>query len=93
MQRHKIPYGCLIEKQSLNHVILQEEIAFGERVRSYKIEAEINKKWQIVAEGECIGHKHILMFDTITASKLRLTISESNATPRIKIFSAFYINY
>ncbi len=80
------------KKQAVNHVILQEDIAFGERVRVYKIEAEINKKWQIIAEGECIGHKHIQKFETITTSQLRLTISESNALPIIKNFSAFYID-
>ena len=82
----------LDKKQAVNHIILQEEITSGERVRSYKIEAEIDKKWQIVAEGECIGHKHIQKFEAITTSKLRLTIKESIAPPLIKNFSVFFVN-
>lgn len=82
----------LDKKQTVNHTILQEEIASGERVRSYKIEAEIDKKWQIVAEGECIGHKHIQKFESVTTSKLRLTIKESIAPPLIKNFSVFFVN-
>lgn len=82
----------LHKKQAVNHIILQEDITFGERVRSYKIEAEINRKWQIIAEGECIGHKRIQNFDAVATSKLRLTIKESIAPPMIKIFSIFFVN-
>ena len=81
----------LDKKQAINHIILQEDIASGERVRSYKIEAEINKKWQTIIEGECIGHKNIQKFDAITTSKLRLTIRESIAPTIIKNFSVFWV--
>jgi hypothetical protein len=47
---------------------------------------------EIIAEGECIGHKRIQNFDAVTTSKLRLSITENIASPIIKNFSVYYVN-
>jgi len=68
----------------INHIVIQEEIRKGERVREYTIEAFANGKWQKVARGTCIGHKRIHKLTPINAEKIRLTITKAIAKPQIK---------
>lgn len=82
----------LKKKQAVNHVIIQEQIAQGERIRKYTIQAQLNGKWVDIAKGESVGHKRIEQFPTIQTSELRLVIKESIAPPIISNFSAHYVN-
>ena len=52
-------------KQPVNHVIIQEDIEKGERIREYMLQARIKGKWQTIAEGSCVGHKRIQTFDEV----------------------------
>ena len=81
----------LEKKQHVNHVIIREDIKFGERIRLYNIEALVDGKWQPVCAGESIGNKRIQQFDTVHTNKLKLTISKSIAPPLLKSFSTFLI--
>ncbi|MEN8248790.1 MAG: alpha-L-fucosidase [Bacteroidota bacterium] len=85
-------YLNLKGKTKINHVLLKEDISKGERVRQYIIEAFIDRKWQEVARGECIGHKRIQIIDTFEATKLRLRILASEGVPYIKEFSVYWID-
>jgi alpha-L-fucosidase len=86
-------FELLLDKDTkVNHVILQEAISKGERVRNYKIEAFIKGHWREVGLGECIGQKRIQIIETVEASKIRLKILESRAKPILKNFSVYYIN-
>ncbi len=78
-------------KQRINHVIIQEDIKNGERIRNYEIKAFVKGKWQTVADGTCVGHKRIQTFDAVTTNKIRLIIKASTATPQIKNLSVFYV--
>lgn len=73
----------------IKHLILQEEIAQGERVRQYQVEALVKGKWQEIATGTVIGHKRIQGLTPISTKKLRLKIAASLDTPLIKNFSVF----
>jgi alpha-L-fucosidase len=77
--------------QKVNHVILQEDISFGERVHKYRIEGLNKGKWKIICEGSCIGNKRIEYFDTVEVSQLRLITMEMTDNPIIKKFNAYYI--
>ncbi len=76
---------------SVNHCIIQEDIAQGEHIRHYKIEAFINNQWQLVCDGESVGHKRIHEFPVVETSEMRLTITEQVATPIIKNFSIYHV--
>ncbi|MEM9329106.1 MAG: alpha-L-fucosidase [Bacteroidota bacterium] len=82
----------LKEPAVIDHLILQEDIEQGERVRSYAIEARVGGEWQPVGEGTCIGHKRIQAIDPVETSALRLRITASIASPIIKSFSAHRVN-
>ncbi|MBD3267374.1 glycoside hydrolase family 29 [bacterium] len=78
--------------QKINHVIIMEEILEGERVRAYRVDALTpSHQWQTVCEGQSIGHKRIQQFKEIEAAKVRLTVKEAIAKPRIRRLSVFSV--
>ncbi|MBJ6368780.1 alpha-L-fucosidase [Snuella sedimenti] len=76
----------------INHVIIQEDIKLGERVRAYAVEAFVNGKWKEVFRGKSIGHKRIEQFESIKVSRLRLRILKRDREPQIKSFSVYNVN-
>lgn len=79
------------KKQTVNYCIIQEDIAKGERIRHYQIEAKVNGKWQTVCSGESVGHKRIERFAPVEATAMRLIIKECVARPEISCFSVFHV--
>ena len=75
----------------INHVVIMEDIAKGERIRKYKVEGMVNGAWKLLVQGESVGHKRIQQFEPVEASSLRLSITESIALPEIKKLAAYYI--
>ena len=73
----------------VDQVVLMERIERGERVRDFALDALVGGEWREIYRGSCIGHKHIARFDGIAASRLRLSVRESSATPLIRDFSAY----
>lgn len=73
----------------VDHVILMEEIAYGERVRDYVLEARIDNQWVQFVHGSAIGHKKIDRFERIQTDRLRLRVLEATEQPLIRTFSAF----
>ena len=76
--------------QQINHVIIQEDIAQGEHIRKYEVEAFIDGKWQKVCEGISVGNKRIQKFPTVKATGLRLIIKEYSNQPQVKKFATYY---
>lgn len=80
-----------VRSEKVNHVILMEDIAHGERVREFVVEGNVNGSWVKLYDGSCIGHKFITRFDTTEISGLRLRIVNSVAEPLIRDFSVYYV--
>ncbi|WP_422082927.1 alpha-L-fucosidase [Ulvibacterium sp.] len=76
---------------AVNHVVIMEDIAKGERIREYKVEGKVNGEWKVLAEGESIGHKRIQEFDTVKVNGLRLRVSNSVASPIIRKLAVYKI--
>ena len=74
----------LPEARTVNYVQLQEEIALGQRISGFRVEVENADGWRTVAEGTTIGYKRILPVATVTARKVRVTITASLARPVLK---------
>ena len=77
--------------QKANYYIIQEDISKGERIRAYRIEAQVNGKWKTIAEGTSVGHKRIASFPETEARKYRLVVDECTATPVIRNFSIYQV--
>jgi alpha-L-fucosidase len=76
---------------TFNRFLAEEHIALGQRVKKFSLEAFVDGKWQslkdaLVEEGDgltTIGHRRIICFPTVTATSVRLTITDSKARPLI----------
>lgn len=78
------------EGETINTVLLQEDIQKGQRVEMFKVEGLINDSWTKLAEGTTIGYKRLLRFDDVVAEKIRITIIETRFSANIKEIGAYY---
>lgn len=67
-------------------VNLQEAIALGQRVRSYRVERWDGQAWQTVVTGKTIGHRKLDRFEPVTTQRVRLVITSARACPTISHF-------
>lgn len=77
--------------QSVNHAIIMEDIAHGERVREYVLEAFSHGEWKELVRGSAIGHKKIDRFDTVETDQLRVRILSSVEQPLIRNLAAYHV--
>ena len=74
---------------SIDHVITMEDIAQGERVRKYVIEGWDGHQWKELCQGTAIGHKKIDRIESTEASRVRLRVTASAATPVIRKLAVY----
>ena len=82
---------------AFNRFLAEEDIAQGQRVRKFSLEAEVGGEWKplkdaLVDEGDgltTIGHRRIICFPTVKATKLRFTILDTKCEPIIKRLGVF----
>ncbi len=80
----------LNKPRTIDQVVIQEDIAHGERVRAYVLEGRVNADtWQKLAEGQSIGHKRIERITPIEVASARLRVTNRRAEPRIRNLQAF----
>jgi alpha-L-fucosidase len=75
----------------IDHAIVMEQIAEGQRVRQYVIEGFVDGKWRELCRGQSIGHKRIERFAPVAAAKIRLRITESVAEPLIHKLAVYHV--
>lgn len=68
---------------------MQEPIALGQRVASYRIEAWTGDAWRTVSRGTTIGYQKLDRFAPVTASRVRLVIERARACPLIAEFGLY----
>jgi len=74
---------------TVNRILLQEYIKLGQRIKAFNIEAKINNKWQTIANETTIGYKRILRFPSVTATALKINITNSKASIIISNIAAY----
>ena len=80
-----------------NRFVAEEDIRQGQRVKKFSLEALVDGKWlplkDALVEGSdgltTIGHRRIICFPTVNATKLRFAVTDSKAEPIIKRTSVF----
>jgi len=75
--------------QTFDHAVLMENIAEGERVREYELEARVDGEWRRFASGTAVGHKKIDRFPPVTADAVRLAVKAAVAEPLIRSFACY----
>lgn len=68
----------------IDHVVVQEDLAAGERVLQYVVEAETEAGWVKVGSGQSLGHKRIFKFAPVAATRVRLVVAEGWDEPVIR---------
>ncbi|HPO16847.1 MAG TPA: alpha-L-fucosidase [Candidatus Hydrogenedentes bacterium] len=68
---------------------LQEPIALGQRVASYRLEWLDDNIWKLIVRGTTIGYKKLDRFKPVTARKIRLVIEDARACPLISAVSLY----
>lgn len=76
---------------TVNTIMLQEDIRQGQRVESFSVEGLINDKWEKLTGGTTIGYKRLLKFDNAAPSKIKITIQDARAKANISNVGAFYV--
>jgi alpha-L-fucosidase len=74
----------------IDHVILQEDDRYGQRVRAFRLEGCTEAGWQPLYAGSSIGHKRILPIAADAYAALRLVTTESQGEPHIRRITAFH---
>jgi alpha-L-fucosidase len=79
----------LEQPATVDRIVIQEDIAKGERALAYRVEGKKNDEWMELSSGTNIGHKHIDKFPPQSVSEIRLTITQAKTKPAIKNFAVF----
>lgn len=80
----------LKSSSKINVVLLQEDIARGQRVESFRVEGRVGGQWQLLGEGTTVGYKRMLRFPEVEAEALRITIGSSRLEAHISNVAAYY---
>lgn len=68
---------------TFNRFLVQEYIRLGQRVKAFTVEALVDGTWKELAKATTIGYKRILLFPTVSASRVRFNITDSKSCPVI----------
>ena len=77
--------------QTVNQLVLMEDIVYGERIREFVLQGRTRRGWQDLSQGSCVGHKFIARFDRVEVSSVRLLIRKSLDEPRIRELSVYCV--
>ena len=69
------------EEKEINRLVLQEYIPLGQRVKAFNVEVWNGKNFEEIDRQTTIGYKRILVFPTLSTSKVRINILDSKASP------------
>jgi len=64
-----------------DRIDLREDIRQGQRVAKFRVEAEIDSKWQKIADGTTIGNRRILPIAPVAATGVRVIVEDQLAPP------------
>ena len=82
---------ALRKPAAFDRLMLREDIAQGQLVDRYALDAWVDGEWRTVTRGTTIGYQKLDRFPVVTADRVRLRVVESRATPsvsRVGLFKA-----
>lgn len=75
--------------RTFDRAVLQEYIADGQRIEGVALDVREGGQWREVARGQTVGYKRILRFPEVTASRVRLRVTESRVRPTLACFELY----
>ena len=82
---------------TFDRFVAEEDIRYGQRVKKFSLEAEVDGQWiplqdALAENGDgltTIGHRRIICFPAVTATRLRFTVVDAKCKPVIKRTSVY----
>ena len=74
---------------TFDRAMLQEQIATGQRIEQFALEAWDGQAWKEIARATTVGYQRLLRFPVVTAGRVRLLILDSRDCPTIREFGLF----
>jgi len=68
---------------------LEEPIAQGQRIASYRIEILEGGGWRPIARGTTVGYRKLDRFGLVTAQRVRLVIEQARGVPLVASFGLY----
>ena len=68
---------------------LREHLPFGQRVDAFAVDAWDGAGYREIAAAEAIGNRRLLRVPDVTATRVRLRITQSSASPALSEFSLY----
>lgn len=81
---------ALAAQSRLNVVMLQENIANGQRIEKFKVELREKSGWKEVGEGTTVGYKRMLRFPEVIADSVRIRLVNTRLEAEIMNVAAYY---
>jgi alpha-L-fucosidase len=78
------------EPKTFNVVRIEEPIAYGQRIRKYRIEIPDGTSWKTVAFGTTVGRKKLDRFPAVMTERVRLVIESARACPLVSEFGVHF---
>lgn len=85
VKEYELPQEALV-----NTFLIQEDIAKGQRVESFKVEIFSNGAWHHAGEGTTVGYKRLLRFSDTKAEKVKVTINGARGKANISNIGLYY---
>ncbi len=82
----------LNQSQKINCVVLKENIATGQKIKSFTVQLVSGNKVVNELHGNTIGKKRILTFPSTKADSIVIKVNEAKATPLLTDVSAYSID-
>ena len=79
----------LMKEKTFDRAMLIENVAVGQRIESFRLEAFQDGAWKEFSRGTTIGYKRLLRFSVVTSQKVRLVIETSRTNPTLASFCLF----
>ena len=78
------------EPVTVEYIMMQEPLWLGQRVKSFRVEAEVNGALKEIGSGTTIGYKRIIKLPSpVTTNSVRLSITDSKECVALSSFSVF----
>lgn len=76
--------------QLVTHLEIMEDLTDGQKIAAYRIDTLKNGKWELLLEGESVGHKRLHRLDGIVVDNIRFSCTQELApSPRVRRFAAY----
>jgi alpha-L-fucosidase len=77
----------------VNHVVLQENLAKGQRVLAFSVEGKNEQgEWKELYSGTSVGFKRICAFQPLRLRSVRVVVTNTKARPQISAFAAYNVS-